>query len=39
MKAPNSKWMPDEFLAAALWIGNTDYYIGLTSILGFSAYC
>ena len=28
LKAPNQKWMPNEFVVAALWMGDTPYYIG-----------
>ena len=28
MKAPNQQWTPNEFIVAALWMGDTFYYIG-----------
>ena len=28
IKAPNQQWMPNEFLIADLWMGETPYYIG-----------
>jgi predicted transcriptional regulator of viral defense system len=28
IKAPNQQWMPNEFIVAALWMGDTSYYIG-----------
>lgn len=28
IKAPNQQWMPNEFVVADLWMGNTPYYIG-----------
>ncbi|OQA91029.1 MAG: hypothetical protein BWY26_01219 [Elusimicrobia bacterium ADurb.Bin231] len=28
IKAPNQRWTPNEFVAAALWIGDIPYYIG-----------
>ena len=28
IKAPNQQWMPNEFLVASLWLGETPYYIG-----------
>ena len=28
MKAPNQQWTPNEFIVAALWMGDTSYYIG-----------
>jgi predicted transcriptional regulator of viral defense system len=28
MKAPNQQWMPNEFVVADLWMGDTPYYIG-----------
>ncbi len=28
IKAPNQQWMPNEFVVAALWMGDTPYYIG-----------
>ena len=28
IKAPNQQWTPNEFVAAALWMGSTPYYIG-----------
>jgi len=28
IKAPNQQWMPNEFLVAELWMGNTPYYVG-----------
>ncbi|MCB9772151.1 MAG: hypothetical protein H6754_06335 [Candidatus Omnitrophica bacterium] len=28
MKAPNQQWSPNEFVVAALWMGETPYYIG-----------
>lgn len=28
IKAPNQQWMPNEFLVASLWMGETAYYIG-----------
>ena len=28
MKAPNQQWMPNEFIMADLWMGDTPYYIG-----------
>ena len=31
LKAPNQRWMPNEFVAASLWMGNTPYYIGYIS--------
>ena len=31
LKAPNQRWMPNEFLVASLWMGDTPYYIGYSS--------
>ena len=28
IKAPNQQWAPNEFMVAALWMGDTPYYIG-----------
>lgn len=28
IKAPNQQWAPNEFVVAALWMGDTPYYIG-----------
>lgn len=28
IKAPNQQWMPNEFIVASLWMGETPYYIG-----------
>jgi len=28
IKAPNQQWTPNEFVVAALWMGDTSYYIG-----------
>jgi len=28
IKAPNQQWMPNEFVIADLWMGDTPYYIG-----------
>lgn len=28
IKAPNQQWSPNEFVVAALWMGDTAYYIG-----------
>jgi len=28
IKAPNQQWTPNEFIVAALWMGDTPYYIG-----------
>ena len=28
IKAPNQEWMPNEFIVANLWMGDTPYYIG-----------
>jgi predicted transcriptional regulator of viral defense system len=28
IKAPNQQWVPNEFVVAALWMGNNPYYIG-----------
>lgn len=28
IKAPNQQWMPNEFVVASLWMGDTPYYIG-----------
>ena len=28
IKAPNQQWMPNEFVMADLWMGDTPYYIG-----------
>jgi len=28
IKAPNQQWMPNEFVVADLWMGDTPYYIG-----------
>jgi len=28
IKAPNQQWMPNEFVVASLWMGETPYYIG-----------
>lgn len=28
IKAPNQQWMPNEFVMASLWMGDTPYYIG-----------
>ncbi|HBG61961.1 MAG: hypothetical protein A2Y03_02935 [Omnitrophica WOR_2 bacterium GWF2_38_59] len=28
IKAPNQQWMPNEFIVASLWMGDTPYYIG-----------
>jgi predicted transcriptional regulator of viral defense system len=28
IKAPNQQWMPNDFVVADLWMGNTPYYIG-----------
>ena len=28
IKAPNQQWAPNEFMVAALWMGETPYYIG-----------
>lgn len=28
IKAPNQQWMPNEFVVADLWMGETPYYIG-----------
>lgn len=28
IKAPNQQWMPNEFVVATLWMGDTPYYIG-----------
>ncbi|RIH99926.1 hypothetical protein B9J77_04120 [candidate division NPL-UPA2 bacterium Unc8] len=28
IKAPNQQWMPNEFIVAALWMGDRSYYIG-----------
>jgi predicted transcriptional regulator of viral defense system len=28
LKAPNQQWMPNEFIVAGLWMGDTPYYIG-----------
>ncbi len=28
IKAPNQQWAPNEFVVAALWLGDTPYYIG-----------
>lgn len=28
IKAPNQQWMPNEFVVAALWMGETPYYVG-----------
>ena len=28
IKAPNQQWAPNEFMAAALWMGEVPYYIG-----------
>lgn len=31
LKAPNQRWMPNEFVVASLWMGDTPYYIGYNS--------
>lgn len=31
LKAPNQRWMPNEFVVASLWMGETPYYIGYSS--------
>jgi predicted transcriptional regulator of viral defense system len=28
IKAPNQQWMPNEYVVASLWMGETPYYIG-----------
>jgi predicted transcriptional regulator of viral defense system len=28
IKAPNQQWMPNEFVVASLWMGETPYYVG-----------
>src|SRR3989338_3866223 len=28
IKSPNQQWTPNEFIAAALWMGDASYYIG-----------
>lgn len=28
IRAPNQQWMPNEFVVASLWMGETPYYIG-----------
>jgi predicted transcriptional regulator of viral defense system len=28
IKAPNQQWTPNEFVVAALWMGNIPYYVG-----------
>lgn len=32
IKAPNQQWMPNEFVVAALWMGDIPYYIGYFTI-------
>ena len=31
IKAPNQRWAPNEYLTAALWMGEIPYYIGYSS--------
>jgi len=35
LKAPNQSWMPHEFVVASLWMGETPYYIGYSSIYNY----
>ena len=32
LKAPNQLWMPNEYVVAALWMGDIPYYIGYSSM-------
>ena len=35
LKAPNQRWMPNEFVVASLWIGEIPYYIGYSSMYNY----
>ena len=35
LRAPNQSWMPHEFVIASLWMGETPYYIGYSSIYNY----
>jgi len=35
LKAPNQSWMPHEFVIAFLWMGDTPYYIGYSSMYNY----
>jgi len=35
LKAPNQRWMPHEFVVASLWMGETPYYIGYSSMYNY----
>lgn len=35
LKAPNQRWMPNELVVTALWIGEIPYYIGYASMYNY----
>jgi Predicted transcriptional regulator len=35
LKAPKQRWMPNELVAAALWLGEIPYYIGYASMYNY----
>jgi predicted transcriptional regulator of viral defense system len=35
IKAPNQRWMPNEFVVAALWMGDVPYYIGYFTMFNY----
>jgi len=35
LKAPNQRWMLHEFVVASLWMGETPYYIGYSSMYNY----
>ncbi|MDD5659450.1 MAG: type IV toxin-antitoxin system AbiEi family antitoxin [Actinomycetota bacterium] len=35
LKAPNQRWMPNEYVVASLWMDEIPYYIGYTSMYSY----